>query len=58
VLLLAVGRAGVVEGGVAALAVEQLAFQGGKEALGDGVVERVPDGALEATRPEAVRRRP
>jgi hypothetical protein len=27
------------------VAVEQLAFQGGEEALGDGVVERVTDGA-------------
>jgi hypothetical protein len=40
------------------VAVQQLAFQGGEEALGDGVVERVTDGAIEATRPVSVRRLP
>ena len=40
------------------VAVEQLALQGGEEALGDGVVQRVADSALEATSSEAARRRP
>jgi hypothetical protein len=40
------------------VAVQQLAFQGGEEALSNGVVERVTDGAIEATRPVSVRRRP
>src|SRR5215211_2147306 len=40
------------------VAVEQLAFQRGEEALGDGVVQRIPDVPMEATRPEACRRWP
>jgi hypothetical protein len=40
------------------VAVEQFAFQGGEEALGDGVVQCVANGAIEATRPARWRRRP
>jgi hypothetical protein len=40
------------------VAVEELTLQGGEEALGHRVVQRVADGALEATRPAALSRRP
>ena len=40
------------------IAVEQLALQGGEEALGDRVIECIPTVPIEATRSEAARRRP
>jgi hypothetical protein len=40
------------------VAVQQLAFQGGEEALGHGVVQRVTHVPIEATRPASRSRRP